>query len=995
MVGAATASALSLMAPAYAADAPVETVVVTGSHISSPNLQSTAPVFEATANDIKVQGVTKVEDLLNQMPQVFAGQNATVSNGASGTAEVDLRGLGCDRTLVLVDGRRLPYGSPLDTCADLNQVPTIMVDRVEVLTGGASAVYGSDAVSGVVNFIMKKDFEGVMFDLQDGIYQADNNYSGPGNLRAVIAGRAATNPSQFALPDSVWDGQGRQFSGMIGVNTDNGKGNLTAYFTYRQNDRILERDRDYSACTIAAATVAVPGSYTCGGSGTSFPGEFISNGGVTTVNSATGNTFRPFVSATDQYNFGPLNYFQRPDERYAAGVMGHYELNSHADVYTQLMYADYHTVSQIAPGGDFGNTSTINCDNPLLSAQEQSTICTPQDIAAANAHRAAGQPLTMPQFDAAGNLIPGTEGGLDALYILRRNVEGGGRQEDIRDTSFRAVVGIRGAIDDAWSYDVTAQYSLVEYTQSSLNEFSVTRLKNALNVVNVAGVPTCQSVIDGSDPACVPYDVFTLGHVTPAALAYLQIPALRFGTTKQESLTGNLTGDLGKYGIQSPWAHDSVQIALGTEYRIDKLSFITDLENQTGDISGSGGPAIGISGSTHVIEGYGELSIPIAQDQPFAKSISLELAARYSSYGNIDTTTYKVGADWAPTDDFRFRASYDRAVRAPNVVDLFLGQGTNLFDLSFDPCDAVNRPAAAGPVPASCIGAGPGQVTAAQSAGGGLNSPAGQYNFLQGGNLALQPEKADTFTVGIVATPTFIPGLNLSVDYFNIRLNNAISTEGSENILNNCYVGHLAADCAKIHRNPGNGSLWLGNGFVDNRNTNIGGTRTSGIDFNSSYALDLADVSMPDTGSLAFSFNGTYLANLTSDTGVGPINHCAGFFSGSCGTPNPHWRTVGRIGWTTPWNDLVVTGTWRFFGAVTQFAAPTRLGSHLDSASYFDLSAAMPVMTGATVRVGVNNIFGEDPPISPFVGTTGNGNTFPQTYDALGRFLFADLQVDL
>jgi len=961
MVGAATASALSLMAPAYAADAPVETVVVTGSHISSPNLQSTAPVFEATANDIKVQGVTKVEDLLNQMPQVFAGQNATVSNGATGTAEVDLRGLGCDRTLVLVDGRRLPYGSPLDTCADLNQVPTIMVDRVEVLTGGASAVYGSDAVSGVVNFIMKKDFEGVMFDLQDGIYQNDNDYDGPGNIHAVIAARAVSNPSQFKIPDSTWDGQGRQFSGMIGVNTDNGKGNLTAYFTYRQNDRVLERDRDYSACTFGAPAGA---SITCGGSGTSFPGEFITAGGVETINSATGNTFRPFVAATDQYNFGPLNYYQRPDERYAAGVLGHYELNSHADIYTQLMYSDYHTLSQVAPGGDFGNTSSVNCGNPLLSAQQQTVLgCTAADIA-------------------ANNDVP--------LYLLRRNVEGGGRQEDIRDTSFRGVIGIRGAIDDAWSYDVTAQYSLVNYTQSSLNEFSVQRLVNATHVVDVAGVPTCESKVNGTDTACVPYDVFTLGHVTPAALAYLQIPALRFGTTKQESLTGNLTGDLGKYGIQSPWAHDSVQVALGTEYRIDKLSFLTDLENQTGDIAGSGGAAIGISGATHVIEGYGELSIPIAQDQVFAKSISLELAARYSSYGNIDTTTYKVGADWAPTDDFRFRASYDRAVRAPNVVDLFLGQGTNLFDLAVDPCGVGGSATLAECQSTPGAGAAPWYHSAT------LNSPAGQYNFLQGGNLALQPEKADTFTVGIVATPTFIPGLNLSVDYFSIQLNNAISTEGSENILNNCYTGHIATDCAKIHRNPGNGSLWLGNGFVDNRNTNIGGTRTSGIDFNSSYALDLADVNMSNSGSLAFSFNGTYLANLTSDTGTGLIVHCAGFFSGSCGTPNPHWRTVGRIGWTTPWNDLVVTGTWRFFGAVSQFNGnPAQLGSHFDDQSYFDLSAAMPVMTGATVRIGVNNIFDTAPPLSAFVGTTGNGNTFPQTYDALGRFLFADLQVDL
>ncbi|MDE2631024.1 MAG: TonB-dependent receptor plug domain-containing protein, partial [Alphaproteobacteria bacterium] len=359
LLGAATAAAVSLSGVAFAQQANVETVVVTGSHIASPNLQSASPVIEATANDIKVQGVTKIEDLLNQMPQVFAGQNATVSNGASGTSEVDLRGLGCDRTLVLIDGRRMPYGSMLDTCADLNQIPTQLVDRVEVLTGGASAVYGSDAISGVVNFITKQDFEGFQADLQYGTYQNNNAYDGPGNLRAVIAGRALTNPSQFKLPNSdVWDGAGKQLSAMMGVSSANGKGNVTAYFTYRQNDKIMEANRDYSACSLGGQSGT---NYTCGGSSTSYPGRFTDFSTFNyTVNSVTGNTFRNFSSATDQYNYGPLNYYQRPDERYSAGAFGHYQAASYADFYTQIMYTDYATIAQIAPSGDFGNTNTLN-----------------------------------------------------------------------------------------------------------------------------------------------------------------------------------------------------------------------------------------------------------------------------------------------------------------------------------------------------------------------------------------------------------------------------------------------------------------------------------------------------------------------------------------------------------------------------------------------------------------------------------------------------------
>ena len=966
LLGAATAAAVSLSSAAVA-DQTIETVTVTGTHIASPNLQSTSPVLEATANDIKIQGVTKVEDLLNQMPQVFAGQNATVANGASGTAEVDLRGLGCDRTLVLIDGRRMPYGSPLDTCADLNQVPTQLVDRVEVLTGGASAVYGSDAVAGVVNFITKKDFEGFQMDFQYGTYEHSNGNDAAGNIRNVITARAATNPSQFKLPnDTVWDGAGKQLSAMMGVSSANGKGNVTAYFSYRQNDKIMEANRDYSACTLGVPYQTLGGikSFTCGGSSTSYPGRFTDFSHFNyTVNTATGNTFRNFSSATDQYNFGPLNYYQRPDERYSAGAFGHYEASSYADIYTQLMYTDYSTVAQIAPSGDFGNTLSLNCGNPLLSAQESSAIgCTAPMIA-------------------ANTSIP--------MYILRRNVEGGGRQDSIRHTSFRAVLGVRGDIADGWTYDVTGAYSRVQLERSYLNEFSVKRLTNALDVVNVGGTPTCQSVVDGTDPNCVPYNVFSIGGVTPAALHYLQVPLLETGATIQQSVGVVFTGDLAQYGWQTPWAKDGVQVAFGAEYRQDRLESTTDVTFSSGDGAGQGGPTIGISGATHVAEGFAEAKIPIAQDQDMAKDLSLELAARYSSYDHITTNTYKVGADWAPTDDFRLRGSYDRAVRAPNVVDLFLAQGTNLFDMAHDPCGPGGTATLAQCQSTPGAGSAPWYHNAA------LDSPAGQYQFLQGGNTGLNAEKADTFTAGIVLTPTMISGLSFSADYFDIKMHGNIGVEGSINILASCYQFGRASDCAKIHRNA-SGLLWVGGGYVDNRNTNIGGSKTSGVDFNGIYQFDMGDAGLPNAGSLAISLNGTWLNKLTTDTGVGIINECVNKFGDVCGTPNPAWRHVFRIGWDTPWNDLVITGTWRFYGAVTQLATTTAdLDHHWSAQSYFDLAAAMPVMTGATVRVGINNLLDIDPPLSRLVGTTGNGNTYPQTYDAFGRFLFADLTINL
>ena len=286
-----TSAAAAVAGPAYGADSTIQEVVVTGSRIAQPNLETTSPVTQVTAEDIAVQGVTRVEDLINQLPQAFAAQNASVSNGATGTATVNLRGLGAPRTLVLIDGRRMPFGgiSAASAAADLNQIPASMVERVEVLTGGASAAYGSDAIGGVVNFIMKKDFEGVQFDAMYGLYQHSNDFGGPGavKLRDTISANNAVNPSQFNLPDDdVTDGEGREFNVMMGVSTEDGRGNITAYAGVRDNKKVLQRDRDYSACSLNPNPTE---SFSCGGSATSFPGYFyFSAGGIFTVDQTTG-----------------------------------------------------------------------------------------------------------------------------------------------------------------------------------------------------------------------------------------------------------------------------------------------------------------------------------------------------------------------------------------------------------------------------------------------------------------------------------------------------------------------------------------------------------------------------------------------------------------------------------------------------------------------------------------------------------------------------------
>lgn len=942
----------------------LEEVVITGSRIAQPNLTNTSPIATITSEDIKATGLTRIEDLVTQLPQAFAAQNATVSNGSNGTATVDLRGLGSQRTLVLIDGRRMPYGSASSSAADLNSIPTEMVERVEVLTGGASAVYGSDAVSGVVNFIMKKDFEGLQIDAQLGSYQHNNNYSGPGTvkLRDTIAGLAASNPSQFKLPDSsVWDGRSQQINLMVGVNSPDGKGNLTAYAGVRTNNAILQADRDYSACTLS--TTPPTSKFRCGGSNTSYPGYFYAfdsagNPAYYTIDSTTGSTFRAFNPATDRYNFGPLNYYQRPDTTYNLGVMGHYDLNAHANVYTQLMFTDYESVAQIAPSGDFFNSSQINCDNPMLSPSQVTDVgCTPADVAAGN---------------------------FRTLYVARRNVEGGGRQDSFHNNTFRGLVGLRGDVGMGWTYDVSMQFSRVSANRSTLNYFVKDRIARALDVVDVNGVPTCQSVVDGTDPACVPWNIFTLNRVTPAALNYLQGTGLQLGVIDQRVFQGNVSGDLGAIGLKSPWAGSPIAVSLGFEVRSDSLTNTVDALQTAGLLAGSGGPTIGISGQTRASDYYTEVRVPIAENTAFAHDLSFDTAYRYSDYGsNLTTSTYKFGLEWAPIADVRIRGSFQRAVRAPNIVELFTAQGFNLFDMAGDPCgsNAPNPNATA----AKCIATG---VPAANVGSHSLDSPAGQYNFNQGGNPNLQAEKSDTKSFGIVLQPRFAPGLSFTADYFNIKIDGTVSTYGSENTLNACYNNNDAAACARIHRDA-SGSLWRSTGFVSDLNINIGSLKTSGIDF----TLDYSSLSLGRMGKLSFAFTGTQQKDNITDPGPGLAAYdCKGFFSSSCGTPYPGWRHHARIGWKTPVKGLDASLTWRYISSVEQFNNTiNRIDKTLAAQSYFDLAGSWAVAEKATVRMGINNILDRDPPLNATTGTTGNGNTYPQAYDAFGRYLYASV----
>jgi outer membrane receptor protein involved in Fe transport len=983
--------AMSQTAPVTAAntttttDSSIGEVVVTGTRIQSENLNAVGPVTTVTAAQITNTGLTRTEDILNNLPMVFAGENSTVSNGADGTATVDLYGLGPVRTLVLVDGRRLgPGAGDGRSYSDINQIPAALIDSVQILTGGASSTYGADAVSGVVNFIMNTHYQGVKID---GGYSF-NQHSNSNNSVAGSAVAAAGDP----LPDSNVDtGFQKNASIVAGSNFADDRGNATAYLTYNQQAATLESKYSYSACTL---TTKSNGGFGCGGSGTSAKngagGYFLGYGagptyaayGPYTVDGKTG-AFRPYTSS-DLYNYGPLNYLQVPSTRWTAGTFLDYEINDHATVYSEIMYTNFSSQAQIAPSGDFFLNSFIPLSNPELTAAERSALTA----------------LSLQQGSPTESVGGVTYQGAN-LYIGRRNVEGGPRIASFADDALRSVIGVKGDIVSGWTYDVYAQRGTVDNANQNLNYLSNANIQNALNVVpGAGGAATCASVITGTDTKCVPWNIWVPNGVTPAAVNYLSIPLLTDETTTEYVVDGTANGDLGVYGLKLPTANEGVKVSVGAEWRSESAVYTPDEESILGNAAGSGGPSTPLSGGFTVKEIFAEIDAPLLDDVPFAEKLGLQAGYRYSSYSEgFKTNTYKAGFVWSPVHDVTVRSSFDRAVRAPNIGELYSPQSVQL-DGSTDPCagPAVNG-LVNGYTAAQCARTG---VTAAQF-GNIAPNPANQYNGLTGGNPDLSPETAHTWSAGLVLTPSILPTFTASFDYFDIKITNTIGGIGADEILSQCVTQDI--DCNLIHRDT-TGSLWRTNdGYVQDTTLNTGSLSTRGVDVKGNYTQSAGAF-----GKVLFSLEGTKQINLV-DQGLfnGASYSCTGYYGNTCGNPRPSWRSVLNTDWLTPWQGLEFNLRWRYMGSVSSeltsgysqlnaagVSAPQT--EHIPAYSYWDLTAAVNLADNVKLTLGVNNLLDKDPPIVTGGGggygsdcPTGscNGNTYPGVYDALGRYLYA------
>jgi len=972
------------LAIAQDSDDDVEEVIVTGSRIIDPNIISSSQIAVVDGQDIINAGVTRVEDYLNDMPQISPGQSITNSNGSNGTATVNLRNLGCSRTLVLMNGRRMVPGTTGGgNCADLNTIPTLLLDKVEVLTGGASSVYGSDAVAGVVNFVLDDEFVGFKAAYSHGFYNHENDNS---SLRALVK-----SYDYAQAPSDVQTGDTGKFSIAFGGEIDGGRGHVTAFMEHTDTQPILQGDFDISACALSGGTTR------CGGSSTIPPGRWADFGGygsagfvnidpsVTRLDlKVSGNDFVPRDGQT--YNYNPTNFFQRPDDRLNVGFFGKYEITDNAEVYLDFTAMKSESNAQIAYSGTFGNITHLPCYNGLLSAQQYKVACSDwTGMGGSHAPNFATGAEALSYINsldasvAAGTIIDYRA----PLYSLKRNVEGNPRQGIQMYKSYNTTIGLRGDINDDWSYDVYFQNSAVNYANEYRNDLSVTAINRAVNVINVAGVPTCVAKLQGIDANCVPYNLFQGGlpgdqgiqgviDGGQTAQDYLAKSTFINGDGKQKILSGYITGDT---GFTIPGAPGSVSLVAGFETKELDTDFRPDTPTLQGDRSGSGGATLPIGGMYDVDEFFFELGIPVTAD------LSVDAGFRTAEYSTgAETDSSKIGAYWTVNDSVSLRASFQTAQRHANISELYSAVSDGLVDLDNDPCSIQQNGTPATATQAQCAATG----LPANLYNTDLNSPADQYNVKGGGNPKVAPEESESLTVGAVITPESVPGLTLTVDYFDITVEDGIGTVSAKTALDKCVSTGSAQYCGLINRMPGTGSLWLSGGYISQQLTNIGEETTSGVDVIFDYSFETSYGPVEVQG--VTTFLDTY--DITELPGASPIA-CSGNWGGSCGK-NPLPETSGKYKATlsTEWDTDVSLGL-RYLGETTDLNSNK---IDFDATTYIDVTLQHMPTENLVVTFGINNLFDEEPGYTSDAGTApGNGNTFPGYFDAFGQYIFLNL----
>ncbi|MEH3102615.1 MAG: TonB-dependent receptor plug domain-containing protein [Sphingomonas phyllosphaerae] len=958
-------------------------VIVTGTRIVRPNNKSAAPIVTTTAAEIAAQGATTVEEVLNRLPQVQVNVEQNLDS-SEGRQRIKLRSLGYERTLMLIDGLR--FGLP--NTIDVGIVPTMLTERVDVLSGGASSVYGSDAVSGVVNFIMKKNFKGVRLDAN---YSFFNHH----NRDGVVAD--AADAAGFTY-NKGWanDGARANISLAAGVGLFDDRVNITTYLNYAHSDVLPFANRSHSACEISkssrtAAPTCLRATFT--GAGTIIPlsgpraGQFLVNNpdGSRTfipINSAPGTSANPY----DDFSY------QRQFERWNTGGFLTAEVSDEVELYASVLaYRDTSSNTSLNRTFNFGaygtNPYRVNCDNPFLSGSQSRDLCGGSAGVAG-----AYVPIDLRyRFD-----------GLDPVTTKYVNA------------SYRISAGLRGNTkDNIWHYDIAGMISRSQIENYGTSYVDYAQLNNTLDVVNVNGVPTCR--VGGS---CVPFNAFVPYSSDRALSAYLfndfnQAATIR--TPRLLQFLGTISGDLGKYGITSPLAEQGVAVALGAEFR-------SELDRTTRNAAAAQA-AVGSESrfTQNILESNVEVQAPLVEDKSWTRLLQVNAGYRLSKYNRLQGRfdTWKVEGLWSPLDDISFRGSYNKSQRAPDArtvteaQDIYTEQG-----FFTDPCAPRANPSNPNAPRLAPI------YTVEQCRNTGLaDNLYGSATLLCPGandtctvrqnGYALKPETGYTTTYGVVLRPRFLKGFVLSADRWKIEVRDELAFVQPTDYLNECLTSGLDYFCQGVVRNPGTGTLFsafgrnVTTGYVVRGVRNAYRSRSEGIDIQAQYDLGLGNV-----GKLNFNLNGslmTYVGGQSTPTAT-PRN-CVGYFGYGCGESMPRWAHQFRTTWTSPDRKTNLSLNWRHRGGMPLAVyAPADRGvpaqpddtkwtdyPGIGAFNWFDLSLSVDVTKEMTFRIIANNILDRDPPLVPNsrerIGLLRT-NTI-MGYDLLGRQIVAGVSLRL
>ncbi len=942
------------------ADSSLKRVEVTGSRLLSLNAESAAPVQIFSAEEIAASGAANLQELLLKNPVFgtpgYSRTNSNFNNESAGVSTVDLRNLGSSRTLVLVNGRRYISGLPGDSAVDLNTIPADFIDRVEILTGGASSAYGSDAVAGVVNIILKKSYEGFTIDAQTG--QSERG-----------------------------DDTKHKVSVTTGAKSEDGRASLMGHFSVTRQGAVYSRDRD-----ISAVDQASKGTYITGDSADIFTvqrpffssyapqGRFYPTTSSKTLDS-NGNLI-PFstngpagdgVGATG-FNRSTYRTIAIPVDRTMFALNGEYQLKDSHTAFFEGTFANSKTKTALEP---YPLASTD------LTGRSGSTGIIPAQTLV-NGVKIANPLIPTALF----NLMTDKNGdGLTDYTFTRRMSDIGGRGNQADRDTFRVLGGVKGDINPQWAYEAYMGYGFTKEGQTSTGQVNVMNFWNALNVITDTntGAPICADATARLQ-GCVPANIFGANKISAAAAAYISAPGSLNTKVTQELAGGVIRGE--PFTVPA----GPVQVAFGGEYRKEGSATEHDALTIAGLNAGNALP--NTAGSFSVTEGFVEARVPLAANVSFAKSLDAVMAIRSGNYSTVgNTVSYNAGLDWAPNSTFRFRTTSSLSVRAPNINDLYAAPAQTFPTGLVDPCEgvltsdtsalAVNCKAATG-VTANMV-SNSGEFTLGQADQQGISG-------YDSGNPNLKSEKGTSVTVGIVVTPRNIPVLEkftFTADYYDIQIDDAIRSQGRQYLLDQCYRLGDTASCQFIKRRAfAAGGYSVGSlDTINQVQVNSGGTHASGLDLTATYADRIG--SGMATAKLSYSKLFDLSTKLTPTSDTDPV-------AGEVGASKDRWML--NLGYK--WGDYALNTTVTYIGESyldDQFMKSMEWDyetGKIPAITYIDVQGTYNINKKSQVYFGVNNLMDTRPPLIPS-GLSGNvtgAETDSGTYDAIGRRFYIGMR---